>query len=194
MKDKGEIMKPNIRFDGFEDGWVEKKLGEIAEIIMGQSPHSINYTDNPQDHILVQGNADMKNGRVVPRVWTKEITKMVDANYLILGVRAPVGVVGKTEYPVVLGRGVAAIKGNNFLYQFLQRLQEIGYWNRMSTGSTFDSINSQDVRGAKIQLPTLSEQQKIGQLFEKLDARILNEQNKIEQLKAQKKGLLQRVL
>jgi len=27
MKDKGEIMKPNIRFNGFEDEWVEKKLG-----------------------------------------------------------------------------------------------------------------------------------------------------------------------
>ena len=27
---------------------------------MGQSPSSKNYTDNPNDNILVQGNADLK--------------------------------------------------------------------------------------------------------------------------------------
>ena len=42
---------------------------------MGQSPSSKNYTDNPNDDILVQGNADLKDGKVVPRLWTKEITK-----------------------------------------------------------------------------------------------------------------------
>lgn len=186
--------KPQVRFSGFNDEWVEKKLGDVTEIVMGQSPHSVNYTDNPQDYILVQGNADMKNGYVKPRVWTKEITKIVDENYLILGVRAPVGVVGRTEYPVVLGRGVAGVKGTNFLYQVLKRLKEIGYWNTMITGSTFESINSKDVKNTKIQLPTLPEQQKIGQLFKHLDARISNEQSKIEQLKAQKQGLLQKMI
>ena len=45
---------------------------------MGQSPSSKNYTDNPNDDILVQGNADLKDGKVVPRLWTKEITKTID--------------------------------------------------------------------------------------------------------------------
>ena len=45
-----------------------------------------------------------------------------------------------------------------------------------------------------VPVPSLPEQQKIGQLFKQLDARISNEQTKIEQLKAQKQGLLQRML
>ena len=136
---------------------------------MGQSPNSENYTENPDDFILVQGNADMKNGRVFPRVWTTQITKTAEKNDLILSVRAPVGDIGKTDYNVVLGRGVAAIKGNEFLFQLLGKMKENGYWTKLSTGSTFDSINSNDIKGAGILLPSEDEQKKIGSFFANLD-------------------------
>lgn len=139
---------------------------------MGQSPNSENYTENPTDHILVQGNADMKNGRVFPRVWTTQITKIADKNDLILSVRAPVGDVGKTDYNVVLGRGVAAIKGNEFLFQLLGKMKENGYWTKLSTGSTFDSINSNDIKNAEILLPRADEQDKIGLFLANLDTLI----------------------
>lgn len=95
-----------IRFKKYNDVWENVKLTEKAPIVMGQSPDSKNYTDNPNDYILVQGNADMKNGRVVPRVWTTQVTKLAEKGDLILSVRAPVGDIGKTDYTVVLGRGV----------------------------------------------------------------------------------------
>ena len=113
---------------------------------MGQSPSSKNYTNNPNDSILVQGNADLKDGKVVPRLWTKEITKTVDKDGIILTVRAPVGDVAKTDYKVVLGRGVAGIKGNDYIYCFLQKLQNNRYWVAFSSGSTFESINSNDIK------------------------------------------------
>lgn len=136
---------------------------------MGQSPNSDNYTDNPNDHILVQGNADMKNGRVVPRVWTTQVTKQAEKGDLILSVRAPVGDIGKTTYDVVLGRGVAAIKGNEFIFQSLGRMKQMGYWNKLSTGSTFESINSNDIKDAYIIIPSDEEQDKIGVFFRNLD-------------------------
>ncbi|HEM5180779.1 TPA: restriction endonuclease subunit S, partial [Streptococcus suis] len=111
---------------------------------MGQSPDSKNYTNNPLDNILVQGNADLKNGNVEPRVWTTQITKIAEKGDIIVSVRAPVGDVAKTSYKVVLGRGVAGIKGNDFIYQTLIRMKQFGYWMKLSTGSTFESINSGD--------------------------------------------------
>ena len=99
---KENINKPAIRFKGFDEAWEQRKLGEIVKITMGQSPSSKNYTDNPNDHILVQGNADIKNGRVIPRVWTTQVTKQAEKNDLILSVRAPVGDIGKTDYNIVL--------------------------------------------------------------------------------------------
>ena len=193
MFPKNGAKVPEIRFSGFTEDWEQRKLGEIVQITMGQSTNSENYTENPEDYILVQGNADMKNNRVVPRVWTTQITKQAEKGDLILSVRAPVGDIGKTDYDVVLGRGVAAIKGNDFIFQQLGKMKESGYWNRFSTGSTFESINSNDIREALITIPTGEEQQKIGTFFKQLDDTIALHQRKLDLLKETKKGFLQKM-
>lgn len=184
---------PELRFPGFTEAWEVRKLGEVAGITMGQSPNGANYTDNPTDYILVQGNADMKNGRVTPRVWTTEITKTADCGDLILSVRAPVGDIGKTEYDVVLGRGVAGVKGNEFIYQTLLKMKEDGYWRILSTGSIFESINSNDIKEAKISIPHIEEQKEIGEFFTNFDNLITLYQNKLTHLRQQKKALLQQM-
>lgn len=182
---------PEIRLDGFEGEWEAKILSRVTNITMGQSPKSENYTDNPNDYILVQGNADIKNKQVVPRLWTTEVTKMAEIGDIILTVRAPVGDIGKTDYNVVIGRGVAAIKGNDFIFYTLEKMKMTGFWNRFSTGSTFDSISSNDIKEAIIQIPTLKEQQAIGAYFSNIDNLISAHQEKIFQLETLKKKLLQ---
>ena len=182
---------PELRFAGFADDWELRKLGDEVRIVMGQSPNSENYTDDPNDYILVQGNADMKNGRVFPRVWTTQVTKQAEKDDLILSVRAPVGDIGKTAYDVVIGRGVAAIKGNEFIFQNLGKMKSDGYWTRYSTGSTFESINSTDIKEAIISVPAIEEQNKIGSFFKQLDNTIALHQRKLDLLKEQKKGFLQ---
>ncbi|HEQ0361778.1 TPA: restriction endonuclease subunit S [Streptococcus pyogenes] len=185
--------QPQYRFDGFKGEWEEKELGDIVQITMGQSPSSQNYTTNPSDYILVQGNADIKNGYVFPRVWTTQITKQADKGDIILSVRAPVGDVGKTNYHVIIGRGVAAIKGNEFIFQILKYLKEIGYWKRISTGSTFDNISSSDIKYAKIQIPSLPEQEAIGELFQTVDQLIQLQDQKLATLKEQKQTFLRKM-
>ena len=186
---KGETV-PEIRFPEFTDAWEQRKLGDEVRIVMGQSPNSENYTDDPNDYILVQGNADMKNGRVLPRVWTTQVTKQAEKDDLILSVRAPVGDIGKTAYDVVIGRGVAAIKGNEFIFQNLGKMKSDGYWTRYSTGSTFESINSTDIKEAIISVPAIEEQNKIGSFFKQLDNIIALHRRKCDELKEIKKTLL----
>ena len=182
---------PEIRLDEFEGEWENKILSEVTNITMGQSPKSENYTDNPNDYILVQGNADIKDKQVVPRLWTTEVTKTAEIGDIILTVRAPVGDIGKTDYNVVIGRGVAAIKGNDFIFYTLEKMKMTGFWNRFSTGSTFESISSNDIKEAIIQIPTLKEQQAIGSYFSNIDNLINSHQEKISQLETLKKKLLQ---
>ena len=183
-----------LRFADFSEPWEQRKLGDTVQITMGQSPNGENYTDNPRDHILVQGNADMKNGRVCPRVWTTQVTKKADPEDIILSVRAPVGDVGRTDYTVVLGRGVAGIKGNAFIFQTLSRMKEQGFWTRYSSGSTFESINSADLKDAFIQICHIEEQTKIGDFFTKLDDTIALHQSKLQKLAELKKTLLAKML
>ncbi|MFZ7109635.1 restriction endonuclease subunit S [Avibacterium avium] len=184
---------PKLRFPEFTDAWEKWELGEAANIIMGQSPSSKFYTDNPKDYILVQGNADLKNGWVMPRVWTTQRTKVGKKGDLIFSVRAPVGEIGKTNYDVVLGRGVAAIQGNEFIFQTLSKMNIFGFWKTLSTGSTFDAINSNELRKVEINIPTLPEQQKIGNLFKQLDRLITLHKRKWDDVILLKKALLQKM-
>ena len=189
---EGEVY-PELRFPGFTDPWEQCKLADVANIIMGQSPSSQNYTDNPNDDILVQGNADLIDGQVVPRLWTKEITKSIDEGNIIMTVRAPVGDVAKTAYKVVLGRGVAGIKGDEYIYQFLLKLKYNHYWRSLSSGSTFESINSNDIKNLIIDIPCDEERTKIGNLLRITDSLINLHQRKLEHLKLLKKALLQQL-
>lgn len=150
--------------------WEQRKLSDEVQITMGQSPDGTTYRETPSKYILVQGNADLKDGWVYPRIWTTQKTKTADAGALIMSVRAPAGSMGKTAYNVVLGRGVAAIKGNEFIFQTLVKMDSDGYWKKLAAGSTFESINSDTISNAVISLPRQDdEQSKIGEWFNLLD-------------------------
>ena len=149
--------------------WEQRKLGDVVQITMGQSPDGSTYSDEPSDYILVQGNADLQNGWVCPRIWTTQITKKADAGDLIMSVRAPAGAMGKTAYNAVIGRGVAAIKGNEFIYQLLVKMNADGFWKTLSSGSTFESLNSDNIKNAEVKIPTTAEQIIIGGYFQQLD-------------------------
>ena len=192
MEEKRNV--PKLRFPGFTDPWEQRKLGEVATVTMGQSPNGTFYTDNPNDIILVQGNADLKDGWVCPKVWTTQITKTANAGDLIISVRAPVGAVGKTAFDVVLGRGVAGIEGDEFLYQALQKKTQDGYWAVVSAGSTFDSISGNELKNTPIPVPSSSvERAKVGEQLRKLDSLIALHQRELDHVKELKKGLLQQM-
>lgn len=184
---------PEIRFKGFTDPWEQRKLGNVVQITMGQSPDGSTYSDEPSDYILVQGNADLQNGWVCPRIWTTQITKKADAGDLIMSVRAPAGAMGKTAYNAVIGRGVAAIKGNEFIYQLLVKMDTDGFWKTLSCGSTFESLNSDNIKNAEVKIPTTAEQIKIGVFFQYLDNLITLHQRELEKLQNIKKSMLEKM-
>lgn len=184
---------PEIRFKGFTDPWEQRKLGDVVQITMGQSPDGSTYSDEPSDYILVQGNADLQNGWVCPRIWTTQITKKADAGDLIMSVRAPAGAMGKTAYNAVIGRGVAAIKGNEFIYQLLVKMDADGFWKTLSCGSTFESLNSDNIKNAEVKIPTTAEQIKIGGYFQQLDNLITLHQRELEKLQNIKKSMLEKM-
>lgn len=184
---------PSIRFYGFDDDWEQRKLGDVVQITMGQSPDGSTYSDEPSDYILVQGNADLQNGWVCPRIWTTQITKKADAGDLIMSVRAPAGAMGKTAYNAVIGRGVAAIKGNEFIYQLLVKMDTDGFWKTLSCGSTFESLNSDNIKNAEVKISTTAEQIKIADFFRHLDNLITLHQRKFEKLTNVKKSMLEKM-
>ena len=187
-------MIPEIRFSGFTDPWEQRKLGETCQVTMGQSPNGSTYSEIPSKYILVQGNADLKDGWVFPRIWTTQKTRVANVGDIIMTVRAPAGAVGKTSYNVVLGRGVSGVKGNEFIYQSLVKMDIDGYWKKLAAGSTFESINCDDVNEANLMVPKdIDEQNRIGELLSILDNLITLHQRKLEKLKTFKKAMLDKM-
>ncbi|WP_270804949.1 restriction endonuclease subunit S [Aeromonas sp. QDB66] len=143
--------KPSELGDIPED-WVVAQLGEIVKLNMGQSPSSSNYNNKGIGMPLIQGNADILNRKTIIRNYTSQITKKAKKGDLILSVRAPVGEVAKAEFDCCIGRGVCAVQyKNDYLYQWLVSFETA--WDKFSKGSTFDSINSEELRHIELIMP-----------------------------------------
>ena len=181
---------PKLRFKEFTDEWKENKLHDIAKITMGQSPNSENYTYDSSDTLLIQGNADLYNGKVIPRLFTKQITKTCDKEDIIMTVRAPVGDIAISDYYACIGRGVCSIKSSKFIYHYLDYLKEKGYWKKISKGSTIDSITSDNIKSLIIKTPSKKELEKIIRTIDLINKKIELQTRKIKALKLFKKGLL----
>ena len=160
---------------------------------MGQSPKSKFYSENPEDTILIQGNADMNGGIVTPRIYTSNVTKLSKPGDIILTVRAPVGELAINQYDACIGRGVCSISGNKFIYYLLEHLKENHYWERFSQGSTFESINSNDIKNMKVKIPSISIQNIIADFLTKIDFKISLMERKQIGLINYKKGLMQQL-
>lgn len=169
------------------DDWEVKELGSIVKIIMGQSPDSQYYNINCKGFVLIQGNADIENRKTITRFYTSQITKIAKKDEIILTVRAPVGSVAKATSNCCLGRGVCALKTTSeFLYQFLILIEKS--WEKTSTGSTFDSINSSNLSKTLVILPKdEKEQQKIAKALSDVDNAIFT----LEKLVAKKSNIKQ---
>lgn len=195
-----KIFKQEIRFKD-ENGnnfpeWREKKLGDIATIQMGQSPDSKSYNSEGKGVSLIQGNADIKERKSEPRIYTTQPTKICEINDILLTVRAPVGSVAISHHKACLGRGVCSLKHNSqsiqgFIYQFLLKYEP--KWIRLSQGSTFSAVSGKDIKTLHIRVPSIEEQTKIANFLSAIDVKINLVITEIEKANQFKKGLLQQM-
>ncbi len=193
-----QLLIGKKRFPEFDGEWKEVRLEMVAKIIMGSSPSSKAYNDKSVGLPLIQGNADIKKRKSAPRIFTTEITKECDVGDILLSVRAPVGEVSISIHHACIGRGIASIKSNNpqqhdFLYQWL--LWHEPRWASLSQGSTFSAVNGNDIRSMLLLLPSsIKEQQKIASVLSSADQEIETWQQELENLKQEKKALMQQLL
>ncbi len=179
------------------EDWEVKRLEEISNIIMGQSPNSDSYNDDKIGVPFFQGNSEF--GRINPTVkkWCSEPIKIVEPLDILISVRAPVGAVNINTYRSCIGRGLGAIRANydtNYKYLFYVMANSRNVLNSSAQGSTFTAINSGDLKNHKVAIPPLKEQEKIAEILSTVDCQIDDTEKLIEKCRVLKKGLMQRLL
>ncbi len=159
----GERYRAEIDYSNAR--WQMVRLGEVCEITMGQSPSSEFYNNNEKGLEFHQGKTNFTNLYIKhSKVWASQYNKVAEKKSILMSVRAPVGPVNITQRKIALGRGLCGIISNDdcdqmYLFYILQSSK--GKLTQSSHGSTFDSINRDQLLEFEIPLPPLETQKKI---------------------------------
>ena len=137
--------------------WSPGKLGDIADIIMGQSPKGETYNTEGIGLGLVNGASDFKDGKINPLKYTTDPKKVSIEGDWIFGVRATVGNVTYVDKEYCLGRGVGVARTQDQLYRefiYFQIMRGIDYLSATSMGSVYINLKKSDIEGMKLLIPT----------------------------------------
>ena len=147
-----------------KNGWQTKHIGDLCEVIAGQSPDGQFYNTDGKGMAFYQGKKDFGEKFIeAPTTWTTRTTKIAREGDILMSVRAPVGPVNFATDEICIGRGLAAIRSgaelnSNFLfYQLLHLQPAIGG----KEGAVFASINKAGIEQLAIAFAPLPEQQRI---------------------------------
>lgn len=139
-------------------------MGDIAEVISGQSPEGKYYNQNGEGVPFYQGRTEFGDMYInSPKFWTTNSTKLAKRGDILMSVRAPVGPVNICDFEqICIGRGLAAIRSNNvnnmYLYWFLKSMENVIKGNG---GAIFESINREQIKDILIPLPSIEDQKRI---------------------------------
>lgn len=136
--------------------WEVKRLREISNITMGQSPPGKSYNENNKGMLFFQGSTDFNWRFPTNRVYTTEPKRLAFENDILISVRAPVGAINIAMENCCIGRGLAAINEKNGYNSFL--IYQMNYFERVfqslnSVGTTFGSLTKSQLHNLELIYP-----------------------------------------
>ncbi|MEK4797311.1 restriction endonuclease subunit S [Lactococcus sp. FSL K6-0773] len=195
---------PELRFPGFTDDWEERKLGELSNIVGGGTPSTSNpeYWDGDIDwyapaEIGEQSYVSKSKKTITELGLKKSSARILPVGTVLFTSRAGIGNTAILAKEATTNQGFQSIvPDQNKLdsYFIFSRTNELKRYGEVTgAGSTFVEVSGKQMSKMSIMVPELSEQQKIGSFFKQLDDTIVLHQRKLDLLKEQKKGYLQKM-
>ena len=195
---------PELRFAGFADDWEQRKLGELSNIVGGGTPSTSNseYWDGDIDwyapaEIGEQRYVSKSKKTITELGLKKSSARILPVGTVLFTSRAGIGNTAILGKEATTNQGFQSIVPNPnkldsyFIYSRTNELKRYG--EVTGAGSTFVEVSGKQMSKMPIMIPELSEQQKIGSFFKQLDDTIALHQRKLDLLKEQKKGFLQKM-
>lgn len=194
------LLSGEKRFDGFDDEWQETKLGKYIKEISKKNNKNINL-------VLSVTN---KHGFITQKdYFAKEVASKDTSNYKIVErynfaynpSRINVGSIAlleKFEIGILSPMYVIfeCLDGLNryYLNYWLKSHDFNGNLYKYLSGSVRDSLAFKDMSLIKIKLPSTEEQDRIVETLKCVDDEIILLNKELDELKLQKKGLMQNLL
>lgn len=208
---KGESV-PKIRFTGFSDDWELKELKEFIgeDVSDGDWIQKEHIHESGEYRIVQTGNIGI--GRYIDKpesakYLNQESFDELKANeinpgdILISRLADPAGralILPFTSSKMVTAVDVAIIRPNknfisNFLVTRMNSSETLNDISKQVSGTSHKRLSRKNLEKIELNVPNIEEQEKIGQLFKKLDEAIAGHEQKLATYQELKKALLQRM-
>ncbi|WP_177167634.1 restriction endonuclease subunit S [Nitrosomonas marina] len=201
---------PKLRFKGFSDDWIKKKIGEITlKVGSGSTPRGGEkvYQSNGIPFIRSQNVnnnfLNLKDLTFIPDAIHKQMQgSTVKANDILLNITgASIGrscVVPDNFKEGNVNQHVCIIRlKSGFLSRFIQPFLSSTRGQKLvlshQVGSGREGLNFQAVRSFSIDIPSFPEQTKIANFLTAIDEKITQLTQKNDLLKQYKKGVMQQI-
>lgn len=170
------------------------QLGNLADIIMGQSPDSASCNTDEHGLPFLQGCAEFGKQSPSTEFYCFPPLRISKPDSILISVRAPVGRLNWGEQSYCIGRGLGAIKARSglsdtrFLGYSIE--QNVSFLHRRSQGSTFLAIGTNDIKIFPIPAISYKKQRKISSILDTIDHTITHTETLIQKYQQIKAGLM----
>lgn len=182
--------------DGVPEGWNEKTLSQVANVIMGQSPKSEFYNSEKKGLPFHQGVGSYGVRFVMDDIYSTSYTRIAEPNSILFSVRAPVGRLNVTKNKVVIGRGLAAINQTDGCQSYLYYLLKNKFFkdNIVGNGSIFASVSKDELLNQKFLIPERNLMMQFEKIVSQMDKQIENLDSKNKKLIEARDRLLPKLM
>lgn len=182
--------------DGVPEGWNEKTLSQVANVIMGQSPKSEFYNSEKKGLPFHQGVGSYGVRFVIDDIYSTSYTRIAEPNSILFSVRAPVGRLNITKNKVVIGRGLAAINQTDGCQSYLYYLLKNKFFkdNIVGNGSIFASVSKDELLNQKFLIPERNLMMQFEKIVSQMDKQIENLDSKNKKLIEARDRLLPKLM
>lgn len=158
------------------NNWKTYKLGEITDLIMGQSPKGETTNNEGIGYPLLNGPTEFGYSNPIPIQFTSDAKKLSEVNDLLFCVRgSTTGRMNFSDQVYAIGRGIGVFRGKNgYSTKYVKYLIDL-YLDRLlsiSTGSTFPNLSKTDILGFELQSCDADESNSIAAILSSLDDKI----------------------
>jgi len=158
-------------------GWEVKRLGDFCTLIMGQSPKSEFYNQESSGLPFHQGVKDYGERFPSDETYSTEGKRLAEEGDVLFSVRAPVGRLNIAKNKIILGRGLASIRMNDFshfgflFYALKARFTEDDI---IGDGTVYKSVNKSELQNLQFLIPPKHIIQGFNQMIKANDDKYLN--------------------
>ena len=201
-----ELLTGKTRLPGFSGEWETRRLGEISEInsesLSSNTDQEYTFTYISLENIsrgtltdsfsVVFKDAPSRAKRVVRKndVLISTVRPNLMSHYYI--VNEVNDLICSTGFSVLRTREI--LLHGPFVYHHMMASVLNKQIELLLVGSNYPAINSKDVEGLKIPVPSFNEQKAIAEVLSDMDAELAALEERLEKAKAIKQGMMQQLL